>query len=398
MVFWFWFWWVHHGLMIVVDVAWWLLAFRLTKGRLWRVVISAFLAVQLVAIVSGIAGVDWPSHVPRAVFAIVLVWHYLGLALLVPLGAVWGYAWARRCLARLRKDRPEPPVAKPADATSLTRREFLGAAASLAPPLFAIGLTSVALARLDNLRVRRFTIAVPTLPHALDGTTLVHLTDLHLGRLTCGRVVREMVNRTNGLRPDLVLWTGDLIDYALSDLSEGIALVKAIEGRYGAWMTEGNHDLADDEGEFQRRVKAAGLPLLLDECALTTVRGYPVQLFGLRWISGADPQRDHAMALQVRQVLRKRQPDAFPILLSHHPHAFDAAAKADLPLTLAGHTHGGQVMLDPRHGLGSVMFRYWSGLYRRGSSQLVVSNGVGTWLPFRINAPAEIVHLTLRCT
>jgi uncharacterized protein len=160
-------------------------------------------------------------------------------------------------------------------------------------------------------------------------------------------VVRESVNETNGLRADLVLWTGDLIDYALSDLSEGIALVKAVEGRYGAWMTEGNHDLADDEGEFQRRVKPAGLPLLLDESALTTVRGYPVQLFGLRWLAGADPQRDHATALQVRQVLGKRQPDAFPILLSHHPHAFDAAVSAGLPLSLAGHTHGGQVMLDP---------------------------------------------------
>ena len=54
-------------------------------------------------------------------------------------------------------------------------------------------------------------------------------------------------------------------------------------------------------------------------------------------------------------------------------------------------------MLDRSHGIGPAMFRYWSGLYQRGRSQLVVSNGVGTWLPFRINAPAEIVHLTLRC-
>jgi hypothetical protein len=228
--------------------------------------------------------------------------------------------------------------------------------------------------------------------------TLVHLTDLHIGQLSCARVLREMADKTNALRPDLVLWTGDLIDYALSDLSGGIALVKAVEGRYGAWLTEGNHDLADDEGEFQRRVKAAGVPLLLDESALTHVRGYPVQIFGLRWLSGADLHRDHVTALQVREVLRNRQPDAFPILLSHHPHAFDAAVNADLPLTLAGHTHGGQLMLDSRHGLGSVMFRYWSGLYQRGRSQLIVSNGVGTWLPFRINAPAEIVHITLRCT
>ena len=69
----------------------------------------------------------------------------------------------------------------------------------------------------------------------------------------------------------------------------------------------------------------------------------------------------------------------------------------DLPLTLAGHTHGGEFMFDSKHGLGPALFRYWSGLYTRGRSQMIVANGVGNWLPIRINAPAEIVHLTLRC-
>ena len=99
----------------------------------------------------------------------------------------------------------------------------------------------------------------------------------------------------------------------------------------------------------------------------------------------------------MRAVLKQRHPDAFPILLAHHPHVFDAAVKADLPLTLSGHTHGGQCMFDSQHGVGSVLFRYWSGLYARGRSQMIISNGVGNWLPIRINAPAEIVHLTLRC-
>jgi len=73
-----------------------------------------------------------------------------------------------------------------------------------------------------------------------------------------------------------------------------------------------------------------------------------------------------------------RQPGAFPILLAHHPHAFDTAAAAGIPLTLAGHTHGGQLMLNERLGAGPVMFRYWSGLYRKpDGNALFVSNGVG---------------------
>ena len=91
-----------------------------------------------------------------------------------------------------------------------------------------------------------------------------------------------------------------------------------------------------------------------------------------------------------------RDPEAFTILLAHHPHAFDRAAAAGIPLTLSGHTHGGQLMLTRNIGAGPLLFKYWSGLYRKGPSALAVSNGVGNWFPLRINAPAEILHLTLR--
>jgi predicted MPP superfamily phosphohydrolase len=94
-------------------------------------------------------------------------------------------------------------------------------------------------------------------------------------------------------------------------------------------------------------------------------------------------------------LLGKGRPDAFRILLAHHPHAFDPAADMGIPLTLSGHTHGGQIMLTPNWGAGRV-FKYWSGLYEKDRAKLVVSNGVGNWFPLRIGAPAEIVHLTLR--
>ncbi|MEQ1854674.1 MAG: hypothetical protein ABMA01_24160, partial [Chthoniobacteraceae bacterium] len=78
----------------------------------------------------------------------------------------------------------------------------------------------------------------------------------------------------------------------------------------------------------------------------------------------------------------------------HHPHAWDFTG--EIPLTLSGHTHGGQLMLGPRIGAGPILYRYWSGLYTRPTGALVVSNGVGNWFPVRIQAPAEILHLTLR--
>jgi hypothetical protein len=384
--------------MVVLDAVWWVAAVRLTKKRLWQVLISVFMAAQMSALISIIGGLHWTLHAPRAAIIAVLVWHFFGLAVLLPFGiARVGARMARRLarLAEVRRHRPAP-VAAAASANGVTRRQFIGAGAALAPPLFTGGLTGVALAQLNHFRVRRLTLGIPSLPRALDGLTIAHVSDIHVGKMTCGRVLQKMVATTNGLRPDLVLLTGDLINYELADLSEGIALVKAMPGRYGQWMIEGNHDLFEEGAAFERRVKAAGLPLLLDESAVADVRGYPVQFFGLSWREGDGAQFDRATALQLREVMKRRQPDAFPILLAHHPHAFDAAVKAGLPLTLSGHTHGGELMLNSRHGIGPMFFRYWSGLYKRGDSQLIVSNGVGNWFPIRINAPAEIVHLTLR--
>ena len=144
-------------------------------------------------------------------------------------------------------------------------------------------------------------------------------------------------------------------------------------------------------------VKAAGIPLLLNESASVRVRGHDMQLLGIKW-GGVGTRRAAQWDVHLDATLPQlhRGDGVFPILLAHHPHAFDRAADAGIPLTLAGHTHGGQLMLTDHIGPGPLMFKYWSGLYRRGSSALVVSNGVGNWFPLRINAPAEILHITLR--
>jgi predicted MPP superfamily phosphohydrolase len=168
-------------------------------------------------------------------------------------------------------------------------------------------------------------------------------------------------------------------------------MLTALEPSRGLVMIEGNHDLFQGAENFARGVRAYGVTLLRDESLLLTVRGHPVQILGLRWHG-----RRQAIENHVDTVANLVEPGAFPILLAHHPHAFDRAAERGLPLTLAGHTHGGQIMLTPEFGAGPLMFKYWTGLYERGNSSLVVSNGAGNWFPLRTSAPAEIVHLTLR--
>lgn len=381
-----------YSLALFFDAAWWIAAMRLTKRKLWRALVSVFMGGQMITFSALLLGLHW-ERIPKSVLVAVIVWHYFGFALLLPFAMVRAGRWMRRKTGLQRK----PSEAAPAGGNSLTRREFIGAYAALAPPLFNVGLTGVALAQINHFRVRRLTLSMPALPRALDGMTIAHVTDMHVGPWTRGPVLREIVNATNALRADLVLLTGDLINFELSVLPEAIALVKAMEGRYGLWMIEGNHDLFQNRAEFERKVRAARVPFLVNESVVAQVRGYPVQLFGMDWVECNDRQRDQLTAFQMGQLMKQRQPEAFPVLLAHHPHAFDAAVAAGLPLTLSGHTHGGQWMFDSQHGIGSVLFRYWSGLYTRGRSQLVVSNGVGNVFPIRVNAPAEIVHLTLHC-
>jgi uncharacterized protein len=396
--------WIHivaNLIMIALDVAWWVFALCLAKRTLWRVLVSAFMAIQLFAILNelagrlGILGMDL-THVPTVFLAANMIWHNLVL----PFFSLFGFIYV--CLKLLQRQRakaakPELPADASKASNPVSRREFIGACAALAPPLLTFSLAGIAMRQLSHFRLRRFTLSLPSLPRQLDGVTIANVSDIHVGEWTHGQVLRDIVNTTNSLRADVVVLTGDLINYELSDLSGALDLVKAMPGRYGTWMVEGNHDLLQNGLEFEQRVKISGVPLLLDESAVATVRGYPIQFFGLRWMDCVGHRLDRVTAFQMQSVLRQRHPDAFPIVLAHHPHVFDAAVEANMPLTLTGHTHGGQLMLTKDIGVGPTLFRYWSGFYQRNQSQLIVSNGVGNTFPLRIDAPAEIVHITLRC-
>jgi hypothetical protein len=338
----------------------------------------------------------WDRWLPKFATATLFIWHFLGLGLfsLIALVLIPILLVAKIATSHTRDHRGTAMSSH--EQQSWSRREFIGFAAAVAPPLFTLTLTGFAMGQLNHFRVRGFIIPIPGLPAALDGTTIAQVSDMHVGRFTSGRVLEKMVTTVNALQADLVMLTGDLINDALADLDRGLALARKMESRFGLYLIEGNHDLIENPSEFERRVRASGIPFLLDQSTIVIVNGAPIQLLGLSWTRHHAKDHDAEISRSVRALLQQRQSDAFPILLAHHPHAFDAAAEAGMPLTLSGHTHGGQLMLNEALGFGPAMFRYWSGLYTRGDSKLIVSNGVGNWFPLRVNAPAEIIHITLR--
>ena len=381
--------------IILLNLVWWFVGGRLAQGPAPRWVHAAFMIFQL-------AGLAWlflgrmsdsgaDRWMPKFIVTAIFLWHMLILPLVL---AIVLLALPVLLVRQIRHFYKPATPSRQSSQVDLGRRSFLATTAAVVPPLLTLSLTGLALMQLRQFRVRRFTLRFANLPRELHGLTIAQVSDIHIGRFTSGKVLPEIIAAVNELRADLVLHTGDLINDELADLDHGIELVRAMQGRYGSYLIEGNHDLIENPAEFERRVRTSGIPFLLDESQIISVRGVPLQLLGLSW-TRAHESRDVAIGAAVDRLLQLRQPDVFPILMAHHPHAFDAAARAKLPLTLSGHTHGGQLMLNEREGFGPAMFHYWSGLYQRGDSNLIVSNGVGNWFPLRINAPAEIIHLTL---
>jgi len=382
------------------NAIWWITANRLAKHSRWRHLHTVFMLVQVGGLVWLLVGrllrTGWDQYMPKVGAAALLIWHMLVLPILVIILLAAIPTIAALAIARLIGRRKEQRISRIPLQSDVpwSRRQFLGFASAAVPPLLTISLTGIAMRQLNNFRIRKMVVPIENLPPDLHGATIAQVSDMHVGRYTRGQVLRDVVNETNNLAADLVLLTGDLINDALADLDHGLELVRAMQARFGVYLIEGNHDLIENGAEFEERVKASGIPFLLDEAAIVSVRGTPVQLLGLSW-TRTHEHRDRAIAESVQRLLAQRQTEAFPILLAHHPHAFDAAADAAIPLTLSGHTHGGQLMLNEQLGFGPAMFRYWSGLYSKGASKLIVSNGVGNWYPLRINAPAEIIHITL---
>lgn len=384
-------------LMLLADVWWWYLADRhaqrLPKPIVWRVA----LAIAMLAAMYGLGALLFARFVPvngmvltEQQVVLTYIWHLL----ILPLIALPSFAW-RIGVATTRLLRRPKPVPEPVDAVAeaLSRRAFLSGVIVSAPPVLALGMGARAAMTRDEIIVKKLDLPLATLPPRLDGLRIAHVSDPHVYSFLSNDKFEQIVKLTNDLDADLVLHTGDLINHQMKDLPDGIQLLQQVKGRHGTFSCNGNHDTFVEGGElFERDTVRAGLNMLLDESRVIEIEGHKVQILAPRWPGHGE----QAVQASVHRLSPQRRSDAFQILLAHHPHSFDAASDVGIPLTLSGHTHGGQLGLSPQWSFGALMYRYWTGLYRRSSSALVVSNGIGNWFPLRINVPCEIIEITLR--
>jgi uncharacterized protein len=251
-----------------------------------------------------------------------------------------------------------------------------------------------------RIRSTRHDITIAGLPPALEGLRITHLSDLHVGELLGPAAIPGIVAQANGLGGDLIVLTGDFVDFSLSVLDPMIDALRKLHAPMGVFMVPGNHDYLEDGPQLLRRFRQAHFKMLVNESAVVMHKKCRVLIAGVDFA-----QKHDKLSRMVHRTLLKAPKDSpidLRLLLAHHPDAFDAACRHSVHLTLSGHTHGGQLALSSKRGrkgsigLGSLAFQYPRGLYQRDGCYLHVTSGVGSWFPWRIRCPAEIALLTLR--
>jgi uncharacterized protein len=242
------------------------------------------------------------------------------------------------------------------------------------------------------LRVERVNVFVAGLPRETDGFRVALLSDLHTGLYTRTSRLETIFNTAAAQRPDVILLAGDNVDDDPVFTTKLLNATHVLDARMPLIAVLGNHEMYGDPFDVIRRLRGSRMRLLVNEG--TSIRNV--------WIAGISDfaARTPRLAPDVDAALRAKPPGAFPILLAHQPKAFAEAIKRALPLTLCGHSHGGQFAFRPLHwSLSGVFLPYHMGLYERGKSQLYVNTGTGYWLlPWRfgIGISPEITVIELR--
>jgi uncharacterized protein len=266
--------------------------------------------------------------------------------------------------------------------------EAVGAGFCVAP----VAGTAFGILRRNQFRVSETRVPLPGLPRDLDGLRMVQITDIHLSPFLSEREFATAIDMANETRANVALVTGDLITRPGDPLDACLRQLRRLRAEAGVLGCLGNHEIY---ARAQDYVTAQGLRM-----GIEFLRHQSRQLrFGSATLNfaGVDYQKMHSRYLIGAEKLVA--PGAINILLSHNPDVFPVARAQGYSLTIAGHTHGGQVdveILNQHLDAARYFTPFVQGLYREGNSSVYVSNGLGTiGVPVRLGAPAEVSVLRL---
>ena len=254
-----------------------------------------------------------------------------------------------------------------------------------------------------EIETTRQRIVLPRLPQAFDGFRIAQLSDIHIGPFMPVEDIRKYVAMVNALKPDMVALTGDFVTWEGSPAGAVVDALAALKAPFGIYGCMGNHERwALVEDSITRLFAAHGAKMLRQQHVTIETSGERLNLIGVDYQTRTSfgPPRDGMVNQYLDELQPLMLPDTVNILLSHNPNTFDRAAELGIDLSLAGHTHGGQVTLEyisPNISPARLITPYVRGWFKKGQSQLYVNRGIGTiFSPVRFGSPPEITVYELK--
>ncbi len=234
-------------------------------------------------------------------------------------------------------------------------------------------------------------VKIVGLPKALDGYTIAQASDLHVGTFVQSDELDRALSRVKEIKADLIVLTGDLIDFDRAYLPILLASLGKLEARDGIKAILGNHDYYTGADAVTEALRGAGVDLLRNEGRL--IRPRDGGGFALLGVDDLWAPRYDSEGPNLTRAASFVPPDRPRILLSHQPQTVDYWP-GEVALQLSGHTHGGQV--NPGFRPADLIMRYVSGRYEVGGTTLYVNRGIGVvGPPSRVGAPPEITKIVL---
>ena len=274
----------------------------------------------------------------------------------------------------------------------MNRREFMKVSSVVLAGGFLARVGQLELTEETNVPVlERVEIPIKNLKPALEGFTIVQLSDIHLEPFTKPRLVKRAVEMSNELNPDLVVLTGDYVWHDQEAVFELTPILAGLNARHGVYSVLGNHDLWLDVEVTKTAFAESGLPMLINEGVEINAGNGSFYLAGMD--DGWSGQPDLGLSLE-------DAPAGVPIvLLLHEPDLVnETSLDPRISLQLSGHTHGGQVLLPGKPPIFTPHLgkEYSQGLFQVNDTWLYTNRGLGVIsVPLRYNCPPEVTLLTL---
>lgn len=241
--------------------------------------------------------------------------------------------------------------------------------------------------RVVNPIIKEVYITVPKNGGNLDSLTIVMISDMHIGEVIGRKLVEKYVEMSNRQRPDLVVFTGDMIDYDVRYAEKGniAEVLRGLKAPLGVYAIYGNHEYRANRFAKDRWFEKAGMTLLKDSVVMPDSAFYLV---------GRDDRINKGR--QALHALLKGKDSSKPVIvLDHQPYSFAEAAMNGADIGLSGHTHNGQLWPYPL--VMKLIYECPYGEYQKGNTRFYVSSGLGVaGPPYRVGTVSEMVVLHIR--